>query len=171
MAVYWLAFYKARGTIVDRAIRWVTRSPYSHVEIILSPSRPAIGDTARMAFSSSSRDGGVRSKCINFDLANWDFLPISWVNDDRLQMAINSYTGLRYDYLGLAMSQFLNLRRGASARWFCSEIVAWILDMPVPSALSPGDLSAWVAHLNNLHQTSAQPQTIHPIDRQLGSAP
>ena len=29
-----LAFYRGRGDLLDRVIRWVTRSPYSHVEII-----------------------------------------------------------------------------------------------------------------------------------------
>ncbi len=150
----WLAFYRGRGTWVDRVIRVATRSPYSHVELILSPHRPVEGDIDRPAFSASGRDGGVRCKTIAFDLAKWDFVPVVWADEARLHHAIQTYSGLRYDYLGLLFSQIFNLRRDAPDRWFCSETVAWILDLPFPSALSPGDLSAWVARLNKL-----------PIDR------
>ncbi len=146
----WLAFYRGRGTWVDRAIRWVTRAPYSHVELILSPDRPVKGDNTRPSFSASGRDGGVRMKPITFDLESWDFIPVPWADEGRIQTAIKHQTGLRYDYLGLALSQVLNLRRGAANRWFCSEIIAWILDLPFPSALSPGDLYAWATRLNRL---------------------
>lgn len=158
MATYWLAFYKARGDKIDRAIRWWTRSPYSHVELILSPSKPKLGDNVRPAFSSSSRDGGVRTKTITFDLASWDFIPVAWVDEERVQTAVKRFSGRRYDYLGLAMSQLLNLRRGSAARWFCSEIVAWILNVPAPSSLSPGDLAAWALLINRLLSGQTPPQ-------------
>jgi len=151
METYWLAFYKASGKTSDRVIRWVTQSPYSHVELILSPSRPDNEDKVRLAFSSSGRDGGVRTKKISFDPNSWDFIPIEWADDQRIQAAIKSQAGCRYDYLGLALSQLLNLRRGSPSKWFCSEIIAWVLDLPFPSALSPGDLAAWVLRLNRLH--------------------
>lgn len=150
MPTYWLASYKARGTIVDRAIRLTTNSPYSHSELILSPNKPVHGDNARWAFSASGRDGGVRVKKITFDLASWDFVPIEWADEGRVETAIKHFSGRKYDYLGIVLSQVLHLRRGSSSRWFCSETIAWVLDLPMPSALSPGDLTAWVQRINRL---------------------
>ncbi|MEY4953707.1 MAG: hypothetical protein RL299_2131 [Pseudomonadota bacterium] len=63
-------------------------------------------------------------------------------------MAAETQSGLGYDWIGLLLSQVLNLRRGSSRRWFCSELVAWSLDLPTPSAISPGDLAAWVKFIN-----------------------
>lgn len=109
-----------------------------------------MGDTVRPAFSSSGRDGGVRIKHIAFDLELWEFVPVTWVDPRRVFRAIKSETGLRYDYAGLIFSQLLNLRRGSPSRWFCSELIASVLDLPFPSALSPGDLAVWVLRLNRL---------------------
>jgi hypothetical protein len=160
--VIWLAFYRGRGTWVDRVIRVVTRSPYSHVEMILSPDRPVAGDLERRAFSSSTRDGGVRIKWISFDLDNWDFLPVTWADTYRIEATIAVHSGRSYDFVALLLSQFLNLRRGMTQRWFCSELIAWTLDLPFPSALSPGDLFAWVARLNQLHHIASDSSAQSP---------
>ena len=136
-----LAFYKARGTVIDRVIRRVTQSPYSHVEILIGCDAAPDGVFSWPAFSASGRDGGVRTKLVTFDAGAWDFIPAPWAREGRIRMAEATQSGLRYDWLGLFLSQVLNLRRGSSRRWFCSELVAWALDLPTPSALSPGDLA------------------------------
>lgn len=152
-----LAFYKARGTVADRVIRWFTRSDYSHVEILIGCDAIPSGPFSWVAFSSSGRDGGVRSTLIHFDEGAWDFIPAPWADESRVQLAEASQSGLRYDWPGLFLSQVLNLRRGASRRWFCSELVAWTLGLPNPSTLSPGDLAKWVAHLNQHHTINRNP--------------
>ena len=45
-----LALYKGRGTLFNALIRWWTRSPYSHCELVINGT----------CYSSSIRDGGVR---------------------------------------------------------------------------------------------------------------
>jgi hypothetical protein len=142
-----LAFYKARGTIADRMIRLITRSDYSHVEILPGCMVPPQPSFEWDSFSSSGRDGGVRLKRIRFDEGSWDFVAVPWADDDRIQNAMISEVGLGYDWIGLFLSQLLNLRRGSSRRWFCSEMVAHVLEMPTPYALSPGDLAAWAKFL------------------------
>lgn len=157
-----LAFYKARGNIIDRAIRLATRSPYSHVEILIGCDCIPDGAFSWPAFSASGRDGGVRTKLVTFDDGAWDFIPAPWAREGRIRMAQATQCGLRYDWLGLILSQVLNLRRGSSRRWFCSELAAWALDLPTPSALSPGDLANWAKflapqHLNVAAEACARP--------------
>jgi len=145
----WLAFYKARGSAADHIIRWATRSAYSHVELLIDCEAIPPGPFSWQSFSASGRDGGVRSKVIRFDAGAWDFVPVPWASIVRIRSAQETETGLRYDWAGLAFSQVLNLRRGSSRRWFCSELCAWSLGFPNPSALSPGDLAEWVKLINS----------------------
>ena len=59
-----IAFYKAKGDIVDKSIRLWTRSKYSHCEIVIGENW----------YSSSPRDKGVRVKQIIDDNGSWDFI-------------------------------------------------------------------------------------------------
>jgi len=70
-----LAFYKGTGRWEDRVIRWVTRSSFSHVEMLAHP--PAWRGGAAwlgQSWSSSGREGGVRGKEIVFERDRWEFL-------------------------------------------------------------------------------------------------
>ena len=51
-------FYKARGTALDRLIRWWTDSPYSHVELVLAKQE----DGRLLCASAHPQDGGIRFK-------------------------------------------------------------------------------------------------------------
>ena len=68
-----LAFYKGRGSswwirLQDGLIRFATRSPYSHVELIVGRAEH---DREETCLSSSGRDGGVREKRIVLERAKW----------------------------------------------------------------------------------------------------
>lgn len=62
-----LAFYRAKGNIIDLLVRIWTNSPYSHVEIVT---------TNKDWYSSSSIDDGVRIKQIQDDGNSWDFVEV-----------------------------------------------------------------------------------------------
>lgn len=146
-----LAFYKGKGNWVDKLIRFVTRSPYSHVELIPNPELKAqFGHVSSM--SSSARDGGVRFALITFDPDRWDFVDIDWYVGDQIFEIFRQQSGAKYDYFGLIFSQFFNWRRHNPKRWFCSEIIAFALDIPNANSYSPGDLKALVAKLNTTHR-------------------
>lgn len=133
-----LAFYKARGTWVDRLIRAVTRGSYSHVELIIGPVRP---DGFRQSVSASGRDGGVRMKSIMFDPAKWDLIDAPVGDYARaVQFCVNQCSQ-PYDYLGALLAPFLWARTENKGRWFCSELVAAALGMPVPSKITPSGLA------------------------------
>ena len=74
-----LAFYKGTGRFDDRVIRWVTRSAFSHVEMLAHPPVwSGNGAWIGEAWSSSGRDGGVRGKQITFHVDRWAFIAVPW---------------------------------------------------------------------------------------------
>lgn len=89
-----VAFYKSTrpgiAGIYNRLVRWWTRSPYSHAELIFSDG---------MAASSSFADGGVRFKRIDFDPAHWDFVDVAG-NDTVARQWFTDHQGDPYDLWG-----------------------------------------------------------------------
>lgn len=133
-----LAFYKGRGSsiwhrIQDGLIRFATRSPYSHVELIEGPAE--LGQE-HLCLSSSGRDGGVREKPITLKVESWDLVE---VNSDAAEIVafIRKRLGARYDYVGILFSQVFSLARHDEAKWFCSEICAAALGMANAQRMSP----------------------------------
>ncbi len=139
-----LAFYKASGTITDKAIRFVTRSAYSHVELIGHDGK---------GWSASPREGLVRKKQIDFD-DSWDIIDIPWVSTDDACARIEDEIGKSYDYAGIFLSQILSLNRSNPDKWFCSELVAKSIGLPDPNEYSPGSLSNTVGYLRTFKKVN-----------------
>lgn len=137
-----LAFYKAKGTINDRLIRWGTNSPYSHVELIGPDGR---------GWSSSVREGEVRKKEINFG-DHWDIIELPWMDVNVACDRMDPEMGKSYDYIGIMFSHVLSLSRSHPDKWFCSEIIAFSLGLPDPHLYSPGSLSETVKYLTTFRQ-------------------
>jgi len=112
-----LAFYKARrrgfAGLFDAAVRWWTRGPYSHVELVFADG---------LAASASNRDGGVRFKRITFAPDRWDFVPIAG-DEAAARRWFEQHQGAGYDYAGL-FGFVWRPGNGKARRWFCSEAVA-----------------------------------------------
>jgi hypothetical protein len=138
MARYWVAFYRGKGRLADRVVRIVTRSPFSHCELIRAEVRPERGDTVT-CISSSGRDGGVRIKDIALEDGKWDIYEVPWARETAWARA-EAELGRPYELWSMLFCQLLNLRRHSREKWFCSELVAHALGLSMPHALSPGDL-------------------------------
>ncbi|EAQ03461.1 hypothetical protein OB2597_02537 [Pseudooceanicola batsensis HTCC2597] len=159
-----LAFYKGRGSswwsrVQDGAIRFATRSPYSHVELIEGWADP--GQEA-VCLSASGRDGGVREKTILLKPDHWDLVDMA---DQPAGIGgfIRDRIGARYDYWGILFSQVLSLGRHDADRWFCSEICAAALGMPNAQRMSPQALYDVVMWSRTSGQTG--PRTPAPPDQ------
>ena len=170
-----LACYKGKrgGTagFFDAAVRWWTRGPYSHVELVFSDG---------MSASSSMRDGGVRFKEIEYHPDRWDFIELNVDEEyvlasilkrlkqdeeqlrriaDELAQAFIAHRlnhgfdealarawftaneGARYDWLGL-FGFVWRPGNGKGRRWFCSEAIAAALGMKDPWRFCPNTLAA-----------------------------
>jgi hypothetical protein len=146
-----LAFYKGTGRFDDRVIRWITRSAFSHVELLEKP--PAChgqGAWIGRSWSSSGRDGGVRSATIVFQSARWQFVPVPWAPERTLE-TLSAELGKPYDFIGLLGSQLFNLRRHRAGHWFCSELCAHALGLSAPQEVSPGGLYRRVCEMNRVY--------------------
>lgn len=117
-----IAFYKSTRPglpgIYNRLVRWWTRSPYSHVELIFSDG---------MAASSSYMDGGVRFKRIDFDPTRWDFVDVAG-DEIRARNWFLAHEGQRYDVLG-NVAFVLDFVRDSADKWSCAESVAEALGL------------------------------------------
>lgn len=128
------AFYKVNHTglsgIYSRAVRWWTKTIYSHCELIFSDG---------VAASSSFMDGGVRFKHIDFDPTKWDFITLPDAYEDNARKWFASHQGQGYDLMGN-----LHFVVGAVSddknKWFCSEAVAAALGFNNAWRFDPGDL-------------------------------
>lgn len=122
-----MAFYKGPGTWLDKLIRFVTRSDYSHCEI-------AIGG---YCWSSSARDNGVRQRYINLQSGHWDVIDIQ--GDEVTTLAwFKEQEGAGYDWLGLIRT-VIPFFPHSSSKWFCSEACGTALGLRA-DGMSPQDL-------------------------------
>lgn len=133
------AFYRANHAgwpgVYNRLVRWWTRSPYSHVEIIFEDGLSA---------SASYMDGGVRFKRIEFDLASWDMVELPARLERKVRDWFERHDGQPYDLLGnlhFVISPVGNEKR----KWFCSEACAAALGLPDPGRFDPGTLASALA--------------------------
>lgn len=130
MAKAHLAFYIAEhGNLVDKAIAWWTKSKYSHVELVFDG----------YWYSTSPRDLKVRKKMMAPKQGHWEIVNVE-IDQDYLQQFFFITQGRKYDWLGIFLSQFMPLNIHDDRRYFCSEWVATVLQIPNANRYSPEDL-------------------------------
>ena len=136
------AFYKGTrpglAGIYNRLVRWWTKSPYSHVELIFYDGEKCAGG---LAASASNIDGGVRTKVIDFDPARWDFIDLPDELAERAWRWFREHDGAPYDLVGNLQFVLAPIPH-SQRRWFCSEAVAAALGIPDPWRYSPGTLAS-----------------------------
>ena len=118
---------------------WWTRSPYSHVEVVING----------VCYSSSLRDGGVRAKTIDLTPSWWRVIPIGWADEEAALQVFRRYEGQPYGYLDLLTQHVLRLPVDDPGL-LCSELCALMLGLPESTArgMSPGQLVEYVEMRN-----------------------
>ncbi len=122
------AFYVADGNIGDKLIRFRTNSDTSHVELIVN----------NRMYSSSPRDGGVRSTNVPLNKDNWRFIDLPHVNGDNVLEFFGDTRGMGYDWVGVTVGQFLYFNIDEKKKWFCSEWCSAALGFTDPWRFTPG---------------------------------
>ena len=125
-----LAFYKGKWDWTDTIIKRWTWWIYSHVELIFSNW---------VSFSASWRDWWVRFKNINYIDNNWDVinLNISKKKEQLIFHNAQSKTWMKYDWVWILLSQVLPFNIQDNNKWFCSEIVWYLIWIKYSAILSP----------------------------------
>lgn len=127
-----LLFYKGEGTLLDKFIRVVTNSKYSHIEL----SMDSMNDKHR-CWSSSNRDKGIRTTVIDTTSGHWDIIDIGPYGYRAVESWFEEHEGLSYDYIGLLGTVIpLNIF-SRKDKWFCSECIAQVLDIDNPWNQTP----------------------------------
>jgi len=132
------AFYKAPGSLTDRAIRLASGSRFSHVEFCMGASC-----ISASCISASKRDGAqVREKQIIFRPGHWDFVTVSG-NFAAAQRYARSQLGQPYNTAG-AIASIFPTRFDVGHGLFCSEFTALICiaggrHIAAPHTLTPGE--------------------------------
>lgn len=109
-----IAFYKADGNFIDKIIRIITNSKYSHCELLLPDGR---------MFSSDGWNNGIVRYTDKYTLCNWDFVNID-ITEYELSTLLSwcdHKVGLKYDWMGVARFIIPFLKQDPE-KWFCSEL-------------------------------------------------
>jgi len=132
-----LALYKGKGLIGNALVRWWTRSPHSHCELVIDG----------WWYSSSLMDRGVRRKQIEADPEHWDFVELPDYLAPRVLAYFEATKGQRYSWWDLLRSQVFNANADEPGAAFCSDWVAAALGLPNSPTYSPRtllDLVRWI---------------------------
>jgi hypothetical protein len=127
------AFYKGKGTLFDRLIRWWQRGPYSHVEALLVDNGAGVFECA-----SSLPGDGVRIASVKLVDGDWDFVDFP-ADTMAVRSWFEAHAGARYDWLGI-FGFVLRPFGGEPKRYFCSEAIATALDIDEPFRFDPNAL-------------------------------
>lgn len=134
-----LAFYKGPGDWITKAIRVLTRGPYSHVELVFT-------DGVRFAAS------GRMPKGVHFRYTphgeGWDYIAIAASPDqERVARTFASVlVGSPFKWKGVFRFLCPLLGDGPNSHWYCSELILWMLQRcfgmfeGVPLKISPNGL-------------------------------
>jgi len=118
-----IAFYKGKGSILNKVVRWWTKSRYSHAELILPDGVTWIGISPVMRSKIESK------KKLLVETWNWEYIDIT-VNNDQVATILEFFDETRgqgYDWVGMLLSQFLPCKIKHRARWYCSEWISYAL--------------------------------------------
>lgn len=136
------AFYKGTqpGFLgwYNRLIRWWTKSPYSHCELVFSNG---------LSGSSSFMDDGVRFKYIHFDPTKWDLIDLP----DHLESAAKGWfldhLGEDYDLRGVLHFVWGPARQGKREAT-CGEALMAALGFNEPWRFTPAAAHAVLSRLS-----------------------
>lgn len=126
-----VAFYKGTRPgfqgLYNILVRWWTRSPYTHCEMIFSDGLSA---------SSSFLDGGVRFKEITYNPEHWDIVELPSELEQSARNWFIQHEGDSYDVIG-NIGFVVGSVDDSKRKWFCSEVIMAALGVTEPGKFSP----------------------------------
>jgi hypothetical protein len=118
-----VAFYKGGGDLFNKIVRWWTKSPYSHVELILPDGVTWISISPFLTSKVAARTKE------EWNEDEWDFIELE-VTEQQVKIIQEFYEytkGCKYDWIGMLLSQFLPFHIKRKGKWYCSEWIAYAL--------------------------------------------
>ena len=132
-----LAFYKASGNLIDKAIRLVTLGKYSHCELIFSDGQ---------WFSADAWENKCRFKDgSKFNLQNWDFIDFN-CDEQLAKLFCKNIEGAKYDFRAILL-WLIPMSIDNSKKWYCSEVCNSAIAFP-HEKISPSSLYKKIVNIN-----------------------
>lgn len=119
----YVAFYRGSGGWKNKIIRWWTKSPYSHVELVLPDNKTWISISPLLTSKVAAR---TRKE---WDPKQWELVKLD-ITEQQLLVILEFYEstkGCSYDWVGMFLSQFLPFHIKRKGKWYCSEWIAYAL--------------------------------------------
>jgi len=143
-----IAFYRGKGDLVNKLVRWWTKSPYSHSELIMPDGTTWIG-------ISPFKNSRLRARPnLHYKKEEWDFVELE-ASEQQVAVIEEFYRSTQdceYDWIGMILSQFLPFNIKRKSKWYCSEWIAYalriscIIDWRIIKIYDRADLSPAVLH-------------------------
>jgi hypothetical protein len=130
--------------LVNRAIRFFTKSAYSHSEICLGD--PFAGPVD--CLTSAGTEGGVRIKRMQLNPDKWDVIALPHVSEGAAWHFLADNAGQPYDFIGCVRSVLPFVRGEHPRKWFCSEVCAEVMGITEAWRMHPGVLHSVAIHQN-----------------------
>lgn len=147
-----VAFYKGDGSWWNSIVRWWTKSPYSHAELIMPDEITWISISPFLSSRVESREKE------EYEENNWDFIDFFITEKEyhELEDFYEETKGSTYDWAGMILSQIipLNLRIKNVSKWYCSEWIA--------HALRAADIIHW-KNFKIYNQKDLSPGTLYKL--------
>ena len=154
-----IAFFKGdQHEWHHRFIRWWTRSPYSHAEIVLDDGETWVSISPFLYTRVAAR---VRTQVPDDE---WDYLDFRITPEElrALKDFISETTGDGYDWIGMIISHALPIIVKGKGRWYCSQWIA--------HALSHAGIVKW-KKLGIYEFPDLNPGRLHDILMQVSGSP
>jgi len=125
-----VAFFKGdKSSRLHRFIRWWTKSPYSHAELVMPDEKTWVSISPFLSSKVASR---IKLNPVPED---WDYLAfnLSWREPvrnyqlEQLYRFIEETQGSKYDWVGMILSHLSHYVVKREGRWYCSEWIAHAL--------------------------------------------
>lgn len=116
-----VAFYKGGKDVwYHRFIKWWTKSPYSHAELVLNNGELWVSISPFLYSKVAAR---VKTEWDNDD---WDFIDFQVTETNLLSLKdfISETTGDEYDWPGMLLSQISPCIIKSRGKWYCSSWIA-----------------------------------------------
>jgi len=149
-----VAFYKGHGGWKNKLIRWWTKNPYSHAELVLPDEITWVSISPLLTSKVQTRTKKEYNK------ESWDFVELQ-ITEEQFVTIMEFYEftkGSSYDWVGMIFSQFLPYTIKRQGKWYCSEWIAYalrisnIIDWKIIKIYDRHDLSPGVLHQILLQQ-------------------
>jgi len=121
-----VALFKAQTLIPSKAITLWTKAHkphnYSHTEIVFSSA-------IYFGHDVESQTIKFKDKPDTTEEVDYYIIKIPKELEQTAFQFAQDHDGAKYDWLGITMTQFINLGMNSTYKWFCSEIVVRLLQI------------------------------------------